>query len=71
MTKARILVVDDEPGMLRTVKRVLGGPYEVKTCALPHQALELAARFEPDLAILDIRMPEMDGFELKIGRAHV
>jgi sigma-B regulation protein RsbU (phosphoserine phosphatase) len=61
---ARILVVDDEPGMLRAVFRVLTPRYQVTTAATPAEALALLSSTEPDLAILDVRMPEMDGFEL-------
>ena len=64
MGRARILVVDDESGMLRSMERVLAPQHEVKGVRTPAHALEVAAGFEPDLAILDIRMPEMDGFSL-------
>lgn len=64
MTPWRILVVDDEPGMLRSVERVLGKDYNVAGARSPREAIELAATFMPDLAILDIQMPEMDGFQL-------
>ena len=64
MTPARILVVDDEPGMLRAIDRSLGTLHLVSTSASSSRALELAAEFNPDLAILDIRMPELDGFTL-------
>lgn len=64
MKLARILVVDDESGVLRSVERVLRHDYEVACSRSPQEALQLATSFEPDLAILDIRMPEMDGFEL-------
>lgn len=62
---ARILVVDDEPGLLRAVSRVLGQDYEVHGAATPLEALEWAASSPPDLALLDVRMPSMDGFELR------
>ncbi len=64
MTHPRILVVDDEPAILRSVERVLSPPYQVACTHLPREAVGLADTFEPDLVILDIRMPEMDGFEL-------
>jgi len=60
----RILVVDDEPAMLRGVERVLASAYRVATARTPAEALERARGFAPDLAVIDIRMPEMDGFEL-------
>ena len=64
---ARILVVDDEFGMVRAVERVLGGTHEVVGSHSSPQALTLAREFEPDLVVLDVRMPEIDGFEL-MGR---
>ena len=67
MTRSRILVVDDEPAMLRSVERILESGYDVAAAPGPRQALELAPAFKPDLAVVDIRMPEMDGFEL-MGR---
>ena len=64
MESARILVVDDEPGMLHGVERVLGARYRVTTCRTAEDAVEAATSEAPDLAILDIRMPGPDGFEL-------
>ena len=64
MNEPRILVVDDEPGMLRSVKRVLSKDYMVESAPSPREAITLAQQFKPDLAILDIQMPEMDGFQL-------
>ena len=64
MSLWRILVVDDEAGMLRSVERVLGQDYDVAVTPSPRKAAALARTFKPDLAILDIQMPEMDGFQL-------
>jgi phosphoserine phosphatase RsbU/P len=61
---ARILVVDDEAGMLRAVERVLSGDHHVIGTRLSRDALSLADEFHPELAIVDIRMPDLDGFEL-------
>lgn len=60
----RVLVVDDEPGMLRVAERVLSPVYTVATASRPSEALAMVAEFAPDLAVCDIRMPEMDGFAL-------
>jgi sigma-B regulation protein RsbU (phosphoserine phosphatase) len=64
MRRARILVVDDEPGMLRAVERVLSDVHHVIGTRLSREALAVATGFEPELAIVDIRMPDLDGFEL-------
>jgi sigma-B regulation protein RsbU (phosphoserine phosphatase) len=61
---ARILVVDDEAGMVRAVERVLAGTHDVLGSRSSPEALAAARRFAPDLVILDVRMPEIDGFEL-------
>jgi phosphoserine phosphatase RsbU/P len=64
MSGSRILVVDDEPGMIRAVERILGETHHVVGTSSSKDAVALAAEFVPELAILDIRMPEVDGFEL-------
>jgi len=61
---ARILIVDDDPGILRAVSRILGRRHQVVTVASGEAALEEALRFDPDLAIVDIRLPAMNGFEV-------
>jgi sigma-B regulation protein RsbU (phosphoserine phosphatase) len=64
MRPARILVVDDEPGMLRAVERVLSEHHHVVGTRLSREALAVASDFHPQLAIVDVRMPDFDGFEL-------
>ena len=64
MSPVRLLVVDDEPEMLRTVVRILKGQYDVAHTSSSLEAVELAKQFKPQLAIVDIRMPQLDGFEL-------
>jgi serine phosphatase RsbU (regulator of sigma subunit) len=63
---SRILVVDDEPGMVRAVERVLGAAHHVVGSLSSAAAVAIASEFTPDLVILDIRMPELDGFELMV-----
>ena len=62
-TKRRILVVDDEPGFTRLLKLNLEqtGLYEVQVLNAPDQAVSAARRFKPELILLDVMMPEMDG----------
>ena len=65
MRPARILVVDDEPGMLRAVERVLSEDHHViGTRLVARCAVGGRTSFSPELAIVDIRMPDLDGFEL-------
>ena len=63
--RARILAVDDDPGLLRLLTiRLRAENYEVEAVENGVQALAAAARFRPDLVISDLRMDEMDGITL-------
>ena len=64
LARARILTVDDDAGVLRAVSRVLSRDHEVVCFASAAEALQAARRVVPDLAILDIYMPETSGFDL-------
>lgn len=59
----RILVVDDEPDILAVVRTTLRarGDFEVEVCVCGQDALEVAPRFAPDLILLDVMMPGIDG----------
>jgi two-component system KDP operon response regulator KdpE len=62
---ARVLVVDDEPAILRAVRAVLNGQgYQVETADSGLQALERAAHGHPDLILLDLGLPDMDGLDV-------
>lgn len=61
----QILVVDDVPLTLQLLERKLGDEFfEVLTASDGQQALDIAARQRPDLILLDVMMPGMDGFEV-------
>lgn len=61
----RLLVVDDEPNLLRAVAACLKTEgYEVSTARSGRDAIMQLAETVPDLVISDIRMPEMDGYQL-------
>src|SRR5438132_11091333 len=63
----RILVVDDDPMVATTVQRVLRPEgYEVDVALGGAQAIERAQVNRPDLVVLDLMMPGLDGFE--VGR---
>jgi two-component system alkaline phosphatase synthesis response regulator PhoP len=60
----KVLVVDDEEPILELLKYNLEkGGYEVKTAGDGMKAVEIAKKFQPDLVLLDIMMPKMDGVE--------
>ena len=63
--KARILVVDDDPGLLRLLTiRLRAENYDVEAVENGVQALAAASRFRPDLVISDLRMDQLDGIGL-------
>ena len=63
--KARILVVDDDPGLLRLLTiRLRAENYEVEAVESAALALAATSRFRPDLVITDLRMDQMDGIGL-------
>ena len=63
--KATILVVDDEPHVVKLVKANLEpSGYKVLTAAEGEQALQQVQTGSPDLVILDIMLPKMDGYEV-------
>lgn len=65
LAPGRILVVDDQPANLRVVSALLTRHgYEVLSASDGESALELAGTQVPDLMLLDMMMPGMDGFEL-------
>jgi PAS domain S-box-containing protein len=63
-TRARVLVVDDELGPRESLRMLLKPAYQIQTAENGRQALEELERFRPDVVIMDIKMPEMDGLEL-------
>jgi two-component system OmpR family response regulator len=63
MSKKRILVVDDETSITRLLRMnlELTGNYEVREENSGGRAIETAQEFKPDLILLDVMMPDMDG----------
>ncbi len=63
--RSRILVVDDEPAMVRYLSTVLSRDgYEVLEASNGHEALTIVRERTPDLVLLDVMMPEMDGLQV-------
>jgi len=64
-TAGRVLVVDDEPNitdLVATALRYEG--FEVETAATGRAAIELLASYRPHLLVLDVMLPDLDGFEV-------
>lgn len=62
--KKKILIVDDTPLMLRSLKKMLENKYDVVLATSGKQALHAIPTEEPDLVLLDYEMPEMNGKEV-------
>ena len=62
--KKKLLVVDDDPLMLRTIRGWLSGDYDVSVVTSGQTALAFLKKFTPDLLLLDYEMPVMSGPQL-------
>lgn len=63
MDKKLILVVDDEPAIVLAVKDTLEINYDVITAKNGKEAIKMIEKHNPDLVVMDIMMPDIDGFE--------
>lgn len=74
MKKTKILAIDDEPQNTQIMKEILSfhHKYELALASSGSEALRLMQSFSPDIVLLDIMMPEMDGYEVcrKIRKDH-
>jgi DNA-binding response OmpR family regulator len=65
MNKKRILLVDDEPALVELIKiRLEANGYEVIPASDGQQALDLARKEMPELIILDLTLPRVDGYKV-------
>lgn len=63
--KVRILLVDDEPDLVQMVSvRLTAAGYEVSTAYDGQEALDQVKRVRPELVILDLMLPKMDGYKV-------
>src|SRR5206468_1438141 len=63
-TFPRVLVVDDELGPRESLRMLLKPAYHIQTAENGRAALDALEWFRPDVVIMDIKMPELDGLEL-------
>ena len=63
MMKNSLLIVDDENANLKILTYILGKEYTIYTAASGRSAIEKSREFSPDLILLDILMPDMDGYQ--------
>src|SRR3954469_12765712 len=62
---ARVLIVDDDPDILRLVSyNITQAGFEVIAASTGRKALEIAQKQHPDLIILDVMLPDVDGMEV-------
>ena len=65
MTKSRILIVDDDPDIVNTLSSILRArSYLVSTASGGVEGLEKAKVERPDLILLEVMMPDMDGYDV-------
>lgn len=60
----RILIVEDNPGMIAFLTSILTKEYDIVTAANGLEGIQKATVFLPDLILADVMMPEMDGYEM-------
>ena len=64
MKKQRILIIDDEPINITMLAQLLSEKYEILVASSANRGLEIAKEQQPSLILLDIIMPQMDGYEV-------
>ena len=62
MDKKRILIADDEPNIRSVVARMLDKDYVVLEATNGEEAVDIAGREKPDIILMDLMMPQMDGY---------
>lgn len=62
MTKKTVLVADDESNIRALVNRILGKSYTILEAKDGEEAVKIARSMKPDIILLDIMMPNMDGY---------
>jgi DNA-binding response OmpR family regulator len=61
--RPKVLIIEDNPDLLGVLEQLLGEDYQVSTARRGEDGVALALRHRPDLVILDLQLPGMDGIE--------
>jgi len=64
MSQAPILIVDDNPSHLKLMQLVIASHADIRTANSAKQALEVLKDYQPQVILMDIQLPDMDGFAL-------
>lgn len=68
LRKKLILCIDDDPGVLAMLERILHRlPYDVATASAPWEGIKKAVELKPDLVLLDMTLPDLDGRQIMTG----
>ena len=69
--KKKMLAVDDDPNNTTIIEELFGDHYDLRTAATGEEALKTALDFQPDIILLDIMLPDIDGYEVcRLLRKH-
>ncbi len=61
--KPNVLIVDDEPSIRESIKLILGNKFEVLEATNGFEGIELYKKYKPDIVLMDLMMPLMNGVE--------
>ncbi|HEX9579960.1 MAG TPA: response regulator [Gemmatimonadales bacterium] len=62
--RRRVLIVEDETALLEAYRRFFGGRFDLALATTGADADRLAGSFKPDVAVVDLNLPDTDGFEV-------
>ncbi len=63
IAKKKILIVDDEPTVIKLLSKLLNEHYAVIKARNGEEAIKIAVALQPDLILMDLMMPKMDGYQ--------